>query len=471
MFTSTVREYVDAFARHSKNNVKYLHTFINTKPQFKFEDFDAIIVTYSCRVCYLELWSPEVRKALADYRGLKIVFLQDEYQETGKLRAGLQELGVKIVFTCVPPEHIEFVYPTRMFPGVRFEQVLTGYVPNALLNIPMRSIRPIAQRETWIGSRGRHIGHRFGDLGFYKVEIGRRFKDACLRRGIPCDIDWTEDARIYQDKWYPFISSCRTMLATPSGSNVFDFDGSIERDYKAWLEVNPSLTYDEYRPTIARKETEIDMGQASPRLFEAAALGTVLILQEGSYSGVVTPGVDCIVVAKDFSNVDDVLDQLSDARYLQGIADKAYETIIASGKWTYEKFITRIDKVIEETIGCQDQALLQFTGRSMKGYDQELLEALSLVSGNQYPLSFTLDLSHSRSENPAQQQAFKEALMSLMHLSPEPPIAGFADTVTPFEHAEVYQTKQSAVQFINNLKSKVPVWVKKPVKDIFTKSK
>ena len=41
----------------------------------------------------------------------------------------------------------------------------------------------------------------------------------------------TKESRIYGSDWFNFIGSCRSMLGTKSGSNVFDFDGSVERAY------------------------------------------------------------------------------------------------------------------------------------------------------------------------------------------------------------------------------------------------
>jgi hypothetical protein len=410
MYTPTVQDYVGAFRKYSRNNVNYLHVGHDTQPQFSLDDFDVLVITYSCRLCYMEMWSPHVRKAVADFRGLKVALPQDEYQETNKLRNGLRELGVGVVLTCVPEDKIAWVYPPELFPGVRFRRVLTGYVPSRLQRIPRHILPRADARNIYIGYRGRSLGHCWGDLAYWKMEIGVRVKRACERRGIPHDIGWTEKDRIYQDKWYSFIASCRTMIGTPSGCNVFDFDGQLERGYKELIKRNPNLTYEEYRPIIAHKESEIDMGQASPRMFEEAALGTAMVLLEGSYSNVVTPGEDCIIVRRDFSNIDDALDQLADPSRVQAVADAAYRNLIESGKWTYENFIAQFDDAIE--IDDSDEKISLETTRVIgsKGYDQGFLEGLSLRSTYQYPMSCWLDLSHLRLDVPEQHVIFDEIL-------------------------------------------------------------
>jgi hypothetical protein len=279
-------------------------------------------------------------------------------------------------------------------------------VPERLRHLSRDLLPPLRQRPSWVGFRGRHLGHCWGDLAFFKVEIGSRFKYACERHGIPCDIAWTEEARIYQDKWFPFIASCRAMLGTPSGCNVFDWDGRLEREYRQLIARDPDLSYHEYRPTIAHKEAEIDMGQASPRIFETVALGTVLILLEGSYSNVIRPGEDCIMVKRDFSNVDEVIEQLSDVGHLEAIADKAYANLIASDAWSYRAFVEKVDNEIDRISSDQGCGLDTAGFAPAKAYDQHLLEQMALQSPVQYPLTRWLDLSHLRRAQTDQDWSF-----------------------------------------------------------------
>jgi hypothetical protein len=440
MFTPTVQDYLESFRRYSRNNIHFMHVYHDTKLAISLEEYDVLIITYSCRLCYLENMSPNIRKAIAAFRGLKVAFPQDEYQETNKLRDGLRELGVGLVFTCVPEDKIAWVYPPKMFPGTRFRRVLTGYVPQRLAALPRSLVPGTKGRRNWIGYRGRHLGHCWGDLSFYKIEIGRQFKRACERRRIPEDIAWTEEARIYQDKWYPFIASCRTTLGTPSGCNTFDWDGSLEREYREIMKQNPEMTYQEYRPRIAHKEAEIDMGQVSPRMFEAVALGTALVLLDGSYSDVLRPDIDYIRVNKDFSNIDEVLDKISDVKAVQRIADSAYEYAIASGRWSYESFVSKIDDEIDDALGGKSRAAFGLDGkpaRLPKGYDQSFFEELSLKSNLQYPQSNWLDLSHLRNRNDNHELVL--AQINGMELPPfefsSPPEAPGGQTGNPQEGA------------------------------------
>ena len=53
-------------------------------------------------------------------------------------------------------------------------------------------------------------------------------RELCEARGIPHDIEWSDEKRLYGDAWYEFTGSCRANLGSETGSNVFDLDGSIE---------------------------------------------------------------------------------------------------------------------------------------------------------------------------------------------------------------------------------------------------
>jgi hypothetical protein len=229
---------------------------------------------------------------------------------------------------------------------VRFVPVLTGYVPldaESLRPVPMRA-RPIS-----IGYRGWNLGYWYGDLGREKVLIGKWMKEACERRGLAADIAWEEAERFYGDDWFGFLGRCKATLGTESGSNVFDFDGTLRRRVEAELRANPGATYEEvHAKHLAAHEGKIVQNQISPKVFEAIACRTALILFEGRYSGVLEPQRHYIPLKKDFSNVDEVLGQVQDDDYLEALTSRAHRDIVQSGRYSYRGFVERFDDVLEE---------------------------------------------------------------------------------------------------------------------------
>jgi hypothetical protein len=89
------------------------------------------------------------------------------------------------------------------------------------------------------------------------------------------------------------------------------------------------------------------MNQISPKIFEAIACRTALVLFEGRYSGVLEPGKHFLPLKKDFSNVDEVLAKLHDDTFLEALTERAYQDIIGSGRYTYQAFIGLVDAALE----------------------------------------------------------------------------------------------------------------------------
>ena len=198
---TATREYLEAFARHSSWDVSFVNVVHGAELRFDLNEFDAILHGYCARMCVEGYVSQSYKEALKNFRGVRVLALQDEYEHTNLLREAIRKLGFHIVLTCVPQGSIEYVYPSLMFPGVDFMTVLTGYVSDRFRR---RRRVPLRERAIVIGYRGRVIGPRFGRLGIDKFEIGRRMREICETRGIAHNIEWAEDKRIYGEAWYDF---------------------------------------------------------------------------------------------------------------------------------------------------------------------------------------------------------------------------------------------------------------------------
>ena len=344
-YIGTVREYLEAFLHYSKHRFFFANATAASRAPFDMSVFDVVFVHYSVRMCLPQHISPDFAEAVQNFGGLKMLCIQDEYDCVHMTHEWMERLGYHVVFTCVPQPWVEKVYPAKRLPGIRFISVLTGYVSEDAQRLGPG--KPLAERRIAIGYRGRSLSYFYGKLGREKLIIGQRMKEICQARGVACDIEWTEQKRIYGRAWYDFLGSCRATLASESGSNVFDWDGSIRENITRAVDKNPALEFDEAHALyIGAREGEVQMNQVSPRIFESIAMRTALILFEGAYSGVVKPDEHFIPLKKDFSNVDDVLRKLADDSFVQAMTDRAYRDVIASGKYTYRKYVELIDATI-----------------------------------------------------------------------------------------------------------------------------
>jgi hypothetical protein len=140
------------------------------------------------------------------------------------------------------------------------------------------------------------------------------------------------------------------MLGSESGSNVFDWDGTLVARISEFRKLDPGVTDEEiYSRLVQEEEIEGIMNQVSPRVFEAVAARTVLVLFEGSYSGVVSADEHFIPLKKDGSNLPDVIRKLSDGAYVDAMAQRAYDQVIGSGKYSYDAFARFVDENINRS--------------------------------------------------------------------------------------------------------------------------
>ena len=340
----TVLHHLEAFHRFSRFDVSYAPS--NSKCRYRLEEFAAVVVHYTSRICHPGHIVRSWHNALRKYKGVKAVYLQDEYENVHLARQTLSDLAFDFVFTCVPDSEVEKVYPRRLFPNTTFINVLTGYVPLDVEEIPKGP--PMAERKTLIGYRGRNLGFWYGDLGQEKVDIGRRMKQVCEERSLPVDIGWEESDRIYGDDWFRFLGSCRATLATESGATIFDWDGTLRENVQKELKQRPQATYEEIKDRfLAGREGEVAMNQISPKLFEAIACGTGLVLYEGEYSGVLTCNKHYISLKKDFSNIDEVLAKVQDVELMTRMTRQAHADVVANGRYNYQSFVELFDRALQ----------------------------------------------------------------------------------------------------------------------------
>lgn len=336
---TAISDHLRAFELFSTHRVSYLH-ISNQTLQIEteiFEVFDVVCIHYSLRICFKEHYPKWFYDKLNSFKGLKIVFAQDEYDKVNNSIDFLQKANIDVLFTCVPDDQQERVYPKDKLPNLKCIQNLTGYVP---YNISYKETLKIKDRPVDVCYRGRDLSLRYGTLGLEKKHIGEDFLKALSQDSISLitDISSNSSDRVYGDQWPVFLSSSKVMLGTESGSNLFDFDGNLEEELKDHL--NDGMTEKEILDQVIHpKEKGFHINQISPKFFESISLKTGLVLFEGSYSEILVPNVHYIPLKKDFSNIKEVSEKINDHAFLQNMVDKAYQDIIMSNEYQYSTFI------------------------------------------------------------------------------------------------------------------------------------
>ncbi|QRN03379.1 hypothetical protein GH742_05590 [Legionella sp. MW5194] len=285
---NTIVDHIDAFENYSSHKI-WVHSGMgDISSKLDFNKFDAIIIHYSLCILNDHYLSKNAKKRIADYKGLKIIFVQDEYRQINTMRQELKSLNVDVLFSCFCEEEIKRIYPENELPRVSKYNNLTGYIPKRLLNYD--NVKPIADRAIHVGYRGRRLPFWYGELGFEKWDIVEKWKKHTIHEKLNVDISYNESDRIYGENWIEFIGNCKATLGVESGASVMDFTGELEKKIEKYQFLHPRVTFHQVQAMFLKEhEGKFYLNQISPRCFEAIALKTALVLYEGNYSGILKP--------------------------------------------------------------------------------------------------------------------------------------------------------------------------------------
>lgn len=362
---ATVTEYLDALGQFSKHRVFEVSMLGRFPKKLDLSRFDVVLTHYSLSL------GPLIQHYLGDdliaqfrnFKGLKAAFLQDEYREIKTYWKNLNDIGIDVLFSCVPDEEIRKVYPRSEVPNLSVQNVLTGYVPHSLTK---QDVLPVKDRPIDVGYRTRKMPYWLGALGREKVFIAEEFERLGTAKGLRLDLSTKEGERLYGDAWTNFVASCRAVIGVESGASIIDFDGKLERKVDAYCAKHPNASFEEVSDLFLKPfEGSLRLHQISPRCFEAAALRTPMILFEGTYSGVLQPDQHFIPLKKDFSNFDAVVEKLRDPKGLQAMADRTYRDVALNPEYSYQNFVKILDAVLESERDARQAA------RTLNPYNQK----------------------------------------------------------------------------------------------------
>ncbi len=342
---SMILDHIEALVRLSRHEFHVFNSVFHPGHEsLDLHEFDVVVIHYSLFVAGDTYLSPTFRRKISEFRGLKIQFIQDDYRSVDALTEAMRFMGIDVLFTLVPESEHARIWHARL-PGVELVTWIAGYVPERLVGL---ETPPLAERPIEVGYRGRDMPFWLGALAREKVWVGQGFLEHAARFGLTCDISWREEDRLYGNAWDRFNARCRAMLGCGSGASIADFDGGCERAVRAFLAAHPAAGFDEVAAQVLRPwEGNIDLNVISPRQFEAIAARTALVLFPGNYSGILQADVHYIPLAKDFSNIEAVAARIRDLPYLEAMTARAYDDVIASGRYAYPAFVRAFDAVVD----------------------------------------------------------------------------------------------------------------------------
>jgi hypothetical protein len=366
----TIRDALTAFGDYFEARCFYLNLAVRRAPWWLARvRFDAIVFDTT----FLSTrWNPpSFRRMLGRAEPLKgkgrtvVALPQDEFLRSRMVESFAESFGVDHVFSVGPSSSWPQLYPK--FQGhAGISQVLTGYLHPRTLARVERIVDSTPQRPIDIGYRAWRVEPWLGRHGALKVEIGQAVERAAKARGLRVDISTRASHTLTGDDWYRFLASCRYTIGVEGGASVHDADGTVKECSDRYVATHPGAGLDEVEAAcFPGRDGEIDYRAISPRHLECCATKTCQVLVDGDYNGILKPGHHYIPLRADLSNLDEVLDAIQADTERERLVEAAYEDVVASGGYTYERLVREVEGVaLAAPALAPDSCALRLTHRA-----------------------------------------------------------------------------------------------------------
>lgn len=351
----TIQTHLYCWKKYSRHSVCYINVAFGY-PAEELSRLQPDVIIF--HTIYLSMrWAPEVFEqytsiceAVAEIDCMKIALPQDEFIHTDLLGEYLGKVGVTHIGTCLYEQDWKTIYrrlwDTHPDPdSVKFRTVLTGYLDDASVKRIERMKVDSAGRSIDVGYRAWKAQYWLGEHGMHKVWVADRVGEAARGAKLNCDISMEDADALSGDEWFKFLLNCRTTVGVEGGASLCDHDGAIRESVEEYVGEYPKATFEETRDAcFPGRDNSLSLACISPRHLEACVTKTTQVLVEGRYSDILKPGEDYISVAADYSNLDEVIEQIKDVDYCRRIAERSYENVVVAGSNTYRQFVKGIEE-------------------------------------------------------------------------------------------------------------------------------
>jgi hypothetical protein len=343
------------FLEHSltPHNVLYWNAWHGVPGWVRSHPYDVVVLHYSV-LCMrwhepFERWRSSL-DWIAESDAVRIAMPQDEYVCATTLEEWLGDLDVQCVFSVLDGRNWPVLYP-RESQRTRMERTYTGFVDDRAAGAVKHLPGPHAARDADIVYRARNLPYYVGHHGQLKHEIAQIVEPAARALGLRTDISTAYKDTKYGDAWFEFLASGRCVIGTESGSSALDPVGAIRRFEAEWRPSHPHATFEEFSALQEPGWDDYDFTAISPRLFEAAQTKTAQLLLEGNYDGIIEPETHYLPLHRDLSNLSEAVERVRDPTETEAVAERAWEELIASGRYSYGAFAAHVESVVDELAG------------------------------------------------------------------------------------------------------------------------
>ena len=352
---STASDHLYSFRRHGQGNQFYLNILVRDVPGWvRDAPIDAVVYHTTF---FSQRWAPgyfeaaiEKAEPLKGVGRARVALPQDEFLNSRLLARFVNEFEVDHVFTLANESERRKIYTGVDFDRVSFTQALPGYISDHTAKRIEQIVARSGERPIDIGYRAWRGAPWLGRHGLLKYDVGVKTAEAAPRHGLVTDISSSDADVLHGDDWFRFLVSCKYTLGVEGGASMLDPDGEIKQRVMAFTEQHPGADFDEVEAAcFPGRDGDLDYFAIGPRHIEACATRTCQVLVEGDYQGVLRPGEHYIALARDLSNLDEVLDVLKRDELRGPIVEAAHRDVIASGRFTYRSLVEGVEAVVPDT--------------------------------------------------------------------------------------------------------------------------
>jgi hypothetical protein len=304
----------------------------NAKKLFKYP-WDVIILTSTTLSERVSVESLEKLKTflapLKNHSAYKVAMPQDDYHCPEDLDQLLSEIEIDLLVTVFNKERF-FLYPKiSSNPKCDVIQGQTIYLTNTYNSMREKFYTPIEKRPHDVFYKATNNPVFPNNLGLKKALLSNSFEKALNGKQVKTNFPKSQNL-FTGNKWFKMLSNSKSILGSNSGSdfiirNAVSAD-AFKKEFSALSREDRERPINEFNYKGIEK-TVVPMTAISPRNIDAASLGTMQILVEGSYSNILKPGIDYIETDFEFHNMEYLLQCLNNFKLMRDITDNAWNTI------------------------------------------------------------------------------------------------------------------------------------------------
>jgi hypothetical protein len=318
-------------------------TFVNAfgPGVYEIEDwrFDLVIVSDSFMVMRSSpYWTTLVSRVakILNNSSQKILFLQDDYQRLDITSEFARSFGI-VVFSVFAHDggihsgHGVDVRPWLIgFADVRMDEFLSSFRKDWFN-------RPID-----VGQRVYELSLEYGSEGRKKAKLAIDFAEKMKQLEMICDVSSDAKERFSGLEWFEFLSSCRATIGRHSGASLTT---NSPFDRARALAIQKVYKDESFEKQLSRYLNSTHQEQqylaASPRVFEAASLEVLQVLERSPVSYGLEEWNHFVPISPDFSDIGVVAKFIKSSDAIE-MTKRCRQELYGNPRWRREKWLDEL---------------------------------------------------------------------------------------------------------------------------------